>query len=85
MYGYVYKCTVKNNNKIYIGIHRKSEFDEYYWGSGVVWQKALLKYDTQNIERSILEECDDEETLVSREVFWIAKFDSTNPNIRNIV
>lgn len=42
--------------------------------------RAINKYGLQNFEVTIIERCLTQEELDSREVYWIAYFDSTNPN-----
>lgn len=71
MYGYVYKVTNIVNNKIYIGQHCSSTFDESYYGSGSYFIRALNKYGKENFKREIIEQCDDFETLNNREEYWI--------------
>ena len=45
--GYVYLITNLINNKKYIGLRKSSTFDEKYWGSGKLIQKAIKKYGKQ--------------------------------------
>ena len=83
MFGYIYKCTY--NNKIYIG-ESINAFDPNYIGSGKYW-KSVIKNNKKEVVKTILEtiEAEDIKTLKSimhkREIYWINKFDSTNPNI----
>lgn len=42
--------------------------------------RAISKYGLQNFEVSIIERCLTQQELDEREIYWIAYFDSTNPN-----
>lgn len=83
MFGYIYKCTY--NNKIYIG-ESINALDPNYIGSGKYW-RSVVKNNKKEVVKTILEtiEAEDIKTLKSimhkREIYWINKFDSTNPNI----
>lgn len=81
MYGYVYLTKNLQNNKIYIGLHRATSFDNSYYGTGVLILKALAKYGKQNFIRIMLAECQNEEELNKTEEFYIAYFNSTNEAI----
>lgn len=80
MNGYIYKTTNLVNNKIYIGQHLSYEFDPCYIGSGVVIQKAIKKYGRNNFKCEVIEYYD-ESLLDEKEIFWIAYYNSTNPDI----
>ena len=81
MFGYIYKTTDLRNNKIYIGQHKSSEYDENYYGSGVIISKLLKKYSKDNFKNEILCECYSEEDLNNKEIEYITFYDSTNPDI----
>lgn len=81
MYGYVYKGTNLINNKIYIGQHKSNEFDNKYYGSGKLWQRACAKYGMNNIKIELIECCDSAEELSSREAYWIKTLKSQDVNI----
>lgn len=81
MYGYVYKTTYLQNNKIYVGQHKSDVFDEKYYGSGIIISKLLKKYSIDNFLCEILEECSSEEELNEKEIYWIEKLDARNPDI----
>lgn len=53
-FGYVYITTNTVNNKIYIGQHKKSYYDEKYLGSGVVLGLAQKKYGKDKFVNRIL-------------------------------
>lgn len=75
----IYKTINLINSKIYIG---KSKHNiPSYMGSGSLIAKAIKKYGKENFSKEILEECENEEDLNLREIYWISKYDSINPNI----
>lgn len=80
MFGYIYKTTNIINNKIYIGQHRHSEFDTQYYGSGKLLIEAIKKYGIENFKCELLEECESEEELNSKEIYYIDLFKSTTKN-----
>ena len=67
MYGYVYLITNNINGKKYIGLRSSSTFDDSYWGSGKLIQKAIAKYGRENFTREILHWCETPEQLVECE------------------
>ena len=81
MYGYVYKGTILTNNKIYIGQHKASEFDEKYYGSGTLWRRACNKYGYDNVKIELIEWCNTREELSLREAYWIKILKSQDLNI----
>lgn len=77
---FIYKTTNTINNKIYIGQTIKD--DDNYLGSGKLLLKAVQKYGgKKNFKREILEHCKTRKQLNEREIFWIAFYNSTNPQI----
>lgn len=81
MYGYIYKTTNIVNNKIYIGQHRYSAFDETYIGSGTLLWKAINKYGRDNFICEMLEECNSFEELNVKENYYIQLYKSNNLEI----
>jgi len=75
----IYKTTNLINNKIYIGKDSKNNCD--YLGSGLLLNKAILKYGKTYFSKSILELCESEEELNKKEMFWIEELNSTNKKI----
>lgn len=66
-YGYVYIITNLINNKKYLGVKEKSNFDPTYYGSGVLIKKAVNKYGKENFNVSIYKWCRTKEELYSEE------------------
>lgn len=81
MYGYIYKTTNLVNGKIYIGQHKSDKFDESYLGSGILLNKAILKYGVECFRQEILEVCYSKNELNEREIYWIEYYNSTNVEI----
>lgn len=81
MYGYIYKTTCLVNGLIYVGRHKATQFDKYYYGSGLILRKYLKKYGKENFTREILCECDTLEELKEKEKYWIAKLDARNKKV----
>lgn len=81
MYGYIYLTTNLINNKKYIGQHKSNIFNDNYHGSGTNLRKAIIKYGKQNFKTILLEECESQRDLDTKEIFWIKQYNSNNPEI----
>lgn len=82
MYGYIYKTTNLINRKIYVGQKKSDKFlGNKYLGSGAILKLAIKKYKIENFNVEFLEECDNQESLNNREVYWINYYGSTNSEI----
>ena len=81
MYGYIYKTTNLINGKIYIGQHKATEFDTAYYGSGKHILNAMHKYGIENCNCELIEWCDTQTMINSRERYWIKYYNSTNRKI----
>lgn len=75
----IYRITNKLNNKIYIGQDTRNR--KNYFGSGNLITRALKKYGKENFTKEILWECDTIEELNEKEIFFIAKYNSTHRRI----
>lgn len=81
MKGIIYKITNKVNGKSYIGQTRYTI--EFRWNQhqhkkdNTYFHNAIHKYGVENFNIEILEKCNIED-LDSREIFYIAKFDTFN-------
>lgn len=74
----IYKTTNLVNGKIYIG---QDSYDNIsYLGSGVRLHDAIKKYGKDNFVKEILERCT-KELLNDREQYWIAFYNSIDPEI----
>lgn len=82
MIGYIYLTTCLVTNKIYIGQHKATQFEpEKYLGSGSILHKSINKYGKENFTCKLLEECNTQNELDMKEIYWIKYYDSTNPLI----
>lgn len=73
-YGYIYITTNLINGKSYIGQHRKSYFDEKYFGSGKKLTLAIIKYGIDNFNCEILDWAKNQEELNEKEIYYIAHY-----------
>lgn len=80
MYGYVYVTTNKLNNKVYIGQHRKQEYDNAYYGSGQLIKQAIIDDGIDNFSNEILAQCQSQQEMNDKEKFYIKSFDSLYQN-----
>lgn len=83
--GSIYIIKNKINNKVYIGqtinkVSYRYKTHIYYAirGKDYIIGKAMRKYGIDNFYYEILEKCSIED-LNSREIYWISKYNSTNP------
>lgn len=81
--GYIY-ITFCPNNKIYIGQHQKSTYDNKYYGSGKILKNIINKYGKNKLKNIVLEWCNTIEQLNTREIWWINYFKKTSFNCINI-
>jgi hypothetical protein len=77
-YGYVYLITNKINNHKYVGMRASPVFDESYWGSGILIQRAIKKYGKDNFTREILHWCKDYNDLIMTEVTELQSRNAAN-------
>ena len=75
----IYKTINLVNGKIYIG---KDKYNNpKYLGSGKKLKLAIEKYGSERFKKEILEECNSIVELNTREIYWIAFFNSTDRTI----
>lgn len=85
----IYMITNIVNGKVYIGQsqhielrwqqHRNRPFNSSYKEYDSYFYRAIRKYGLENFTFEVLEECNLDE-LDEKEIFWIKKRNSTNPN-----
>jgi|LakMenE18May11ns_1017448.scaffolds.fasta_scaffold9729458_1 group I intron endonuclease len=79
----IYKVTNLINGKQYIG--RDSKNNPNYYGSGPGIINAIKKYGKENFKKEIIEECNDFDSLVKREEYWLNYYDvGKNPMFYNM-
>lgn len=74
MIGYIYKTTNKINQKVYIGKHQSSEYDEKYFGSGKILRRAIEKYGLENFSNEIIDTADTDDELNKKEKYYIRHY-----------
>lgn len=75
----VYKITNLINNKIYVGIDTNNNPE--YLGSSIHLKHLIKEYGTRNFKKETLETCNSMEELREKEIHWIKKLDSSNPDV----
>ena len=68
MIHYLYQITNLINDKVYIGVHKTSNLEDGYMGSGKALSAAFVKYGKSNFKKDILEFFDTERAMYEREL-----------------
>lgn len=89
-YVFIYLLTIKTNNLIYVGqttdlTRRKKEYrnkiHQFNKSNNYRCMNEIRKVGYDNLKFEILDYADSKEELNQKEIFWIDKLDSTNPDI----
>lgn len=67
MFYYLYKITNTINDKIYIGVHKTTDLNDGYMGSGKIISSAIKKHGIQNFNKEILQHFDNYEDALEKE------------------
>ena len=67
MFYYLYEIRNLINDNIYVGVHKTTDMDDGYMGSGKILKRAIHKYGSENFQKTILEMFDDQEQMFQRE------------------
>lgn len=70
-YYYLYQITNLLNGKIYIGVHRTSDLEDGYVGSGKILKVAIAKYGIENFRKEILKFFGSEEDMYLEEAEYV--------------
>lgn len=81
---YLYEIKNNINGKIYIGVHKTSDIDDGYMGSGKVLQAAYEKYGVENFTKTILEFFETTEEMFSREKEIVNEEFLKRPDVYNL-
>lgn len=82
---FIYETTNLINGKKYRGMHKTSNIDDGYFGSGKVFNIALKKYGKENFTRQILEYCNSYDELIEKEKIYVDENwvkDKSNYNLK---
>jgi DNA-binding NarL/FixJ family response regulator len=63
----LYKITNKKNGKFYIGVHKGDIFDDGYYGSGLLMNRAIKKYGEAQFLRRVMKEYTEEQEAYADE------------------
>jgi hypothetical protein len=66
-YYYLYQITNLVNAKIYVGVHKTTNLNDGYMGSGKVINAAIAKYGIDNFKKDILEFFDSSKAMYAKE------------------
>ncbi len=75
----IYKTINLINGKIYVG--QDTHNDPNYYGSGKILCYAIKKYGKENFKKEIICECESQEELNEKEIFWITELNAQDKSI----
>jgi hypothetical protein len=84
MYYYIYKTTNLLNGKYYIGMHKTTNLNDGYLGSGNLLKRAIKKYGKDNFIKEILLFCESLDELRSNEQQYVTEQVTSDPNSYNL-
>ena len=67
MFFYLYKIENILDGKYYIGVHKTSNLDDGYFGSGKLLHQAISKHGVENFKKTILQFFDNESDMFDAE------------------
>lgn len=80
----VYRITNKINDNTYVGVHKTTDPNDGYMGSGTVIRRAIEKYGIENFEKEILYVFDNPEDMYKMESELVDSSFLTNENTYNL-
>ena len=85
--GIIYRIMHRDTGKMYIGKTARTleeRMKEHLHRVETYIERAIANYGIDAFEVSVIEECDDEEKLNEREIYWIAFYNCKNPHGYNL-
>lgn len=85
IYYFIYETTNLINDKKYIGVHKTTDINDGYLGSGIAFKRALKKYGKENFNRIIIQFFDSYEETLAKEKQLVTKEwieEKTNYNLK---
>nr|DAH39497.1 MAG TPA: intron associated endonuclease [Caudoviricetes sp.] len=81
MYGVIYKATNLINGKVYIGqttnsLEQRIKQHFFKKDDGAYFHNALKKYGHDGFKWEIIDQADNEDELIEKEIYWIACYES---------
>ena len=84
MYYTIYKVTNLINQKIYVGMHKTSNLNDDYMGSGKVLKLVFVKYGIKNFKKEIIDIFSTNEEMLEAEANIVNEDFVKNPNTYNL-
>jgi hypothetical protein len=84
MHYYLYQITNTVNGKVYVGVHKTSNINDGYMGSGKVIKRAIEKYGIENFTKIILETFETVEAMYAAEKEMVTEEFLTRDDVYNL-